>query len=123
MKLNGNNIYMKGSVLPVALEIEGLSPEIDISQPQADLRVTFYTVDACTGTRMGSKSLTLSLANDDDKFRSTEEYNVFAAMVDTAALDVGRLAGEVSFDVDDELTALPLKPIVPFLTDYFIKSW
>lgn len=121
MKIKGNNVYKIGSVLPVAFEVKGLSPAMDITQDEADMKVTYYTVDQHTGVRNSLKEVTLSFPNDDDKFKATDEFNVFATQVDTSTLDAGRLAGEVSFDVFDQLGGFPIRPKVPFLTDYLIE--
>lgn len=123
MEINGNNIYKIGSILPVAIAIEGVSPDVELTIEDADLHVRFYAVDECNGIIKGAKVLELSLMNDDDKICVTEEFNTFACVVDTSQLDEGRLAGEVIFNMPDEYTGFDAKPAIPFLTDYILKKW
>ena len=122
MKISGSNVFTQGSKIPVALGIENLSPAVDLKAASAELKAKFYALDEHGGVFPNAKTLELSYSSDSDKFIAGEEYNTFACAVDTAQLDCGRLAGELSWKMTDEDSGLPAEPHIPFITDFIIQA-
>lgn len=124
MEINGNNVFKKGSTIPVAFAVEGLAPDIDITTEASNLEVDFYAVDECKGVYENPKKASLSFNEDSEWFIQLQnEENTFAAVLDTSHIDAGRVAGEVSFTIVDDTTGLRTRPIIPFLTDIIIREW